>query len=193
VRRAAAQAHQRVADADYAVQQLTSLRGHVLDQLGSLREHLSQVDALAASGPALLDPPAAEATRPVTAEFPADPDQRPTGLPTSYDEEPGPWDEVTVESVKAEQTVQVATPAAQPADAQPEARSDESVAESTDDKLDAIAADFDRDEPSVRDAADADTDTDTFPRVQASDDAHGEPAHPQRSGLRALADRAMGR
>ena len=60
-----------------------------------------QVDKLAASAPALLDPPDTEANRPVTADFPADPAQRPTGLPASYDSEPGPWDDVTVESVRA--------------------------------------------------------------------------------------------
>ena len=102
IRRAAAESHQRVAEADQAVQELTSLRSHVLDQLASLRDHLGQVDKLAASAPALLDPPDTEARRPVTADFPVDPQDRPTGLPESYDKDPGPWDEVSVESVRAE-------------------------------------------------------------------------------------------
>jgi cell division septum initiation protein DivIVA len=102
IRRAAAESHQRVADADQAVQALTALRSQVLDQLASLRDHLAKVDALAASAPALLDPPDTESNRPVTAEFPVDPGQRPTGLPANYNSEPGPWDQVTVESVRAE-------------------------------------------------------------------------------------------
>jgi hypothetical protein len=65
-----------------------------------------------------------------------------------------------------------------------------SVAESTDDKLTAIAADFDRDEPVRRELADSDTDT--FARVASSEDESGVPAQ-HRTGLRALADRAMGR
>ncbi len=193
VRRAAAQAHQRVAEADHAVGELTNLRGHVLDQLASLREHLSQVDKLAASGPALLDPPAAEAGRPVTADFPADPDERPTGLPSGYDEEPGPWDEVTVESLRAEQPkVTAGSPSADPAQSEGGSNAG-SVAESTDDKLNAIAADFDRDEPIDRTIADGDTDT--FPRLERADadSDDDQNAQPQRSGLRAFADRAMGR
>ncbi len=101
IRRAAAESHQRVADADQAVQELTALRSQVLDQLASLRDHLAKVDTLAASAPALLDPPDTEANRPVTADFPVDPGQRPTDLPASYNSEPGPWDDVTVESVRA--------------------------------------------------------------------------------------------
>src|SRR6478672_5725207 len=96
-----ADAQQRIAEADQAVQELTSLRSHVLDQLASLRDHLGQVDKLAASAPALLDPPDTEARRPVTADFPVDPQQRPTDLPADYNSEPGPWDEVTLESVRA--------------------------------------------------------------------------------------------
>ena len=84
VRRAAAESHQRVTDADEAVQELTSLRGHVLDQLASLRDHLGQVDKLAASAPSLLDPPDTEKGRPVSADFPVDPQQRPTDLPAGY-------------------------------------------------------------------------------------------------------------
>ncbi|MET0865067.1 MAG: hypothetical protein ABWZ98_12095 [Nakamurella sp.] len=102
IRRAAAESHQRVAESDQAVQDLTALRGQVLDQLASLRDHLSQVDKLAASAPALLDPPEAESKRPVTDDFPADPARRPTDLPAGYNSEPGPWDDVTVESVRAE-------------------------------------------------------------------------------------------
>ena len=102
IRRAAAESHQRVAESDQAVQELTALRSQVLDQLASLRDHLGQVDKLAASAPALLDPPEAESGRPVTDDFPADPAQRPTDLPAEYNSEPGPWDDVTVESVRAE-------------------------------------------------------------------------------------------
>ena len=102
IRRAAAESHQRVAESDQAVQELTTLRSQVLDQLASLRDHLAQVDKLAASAPALLDPPEAESQRPVTKNFPADPAARPTDLPAEYNSEPGPWDDVTVESVRAE-------------------------------------------------------------------------------------------
>jgi cell division septum initiation protein DivIVA len=102
IRRAAAQSHQRVAESDRAVQELSGLRSQVLDQLASLRDHLGQVDKLAASAPALLDPPEAEAQRPVTDDFPADPAGRPTELPPEYNSEPGPWDDVTVESVRAD-------------------------------------------------------------------------------------------
>ena len=102
IRRAAAESHQRVAEADQAVRELTGLRSNVLDQLASLRDHLGQVDKLAASAPALLDPPDGEPNRPVTADFPVEPQERPTGLPAAYDSEPGPWDDVTVESVRAE-------------------------------------------------------------------------------------------
>jgi hypothetical protein len=173
------------------VQELTSLREHVLDQLASLREHLGQVDRLAASGPALLDPPATEASRPVTADFPADPDARPTGLPKGFDQESGPWDDVTVESLRAEQPEVDADPpvvgsggAASGDDA-----AGTPIAESTDDKLNAIAADFDRDAPVDREFSDSDTDT--FARVEPADES-GVPLQ-QRTGLRAFADRAMGR
>lgn len=193
VRRAAAQAHARVSDADNAVQELTTLRGHVLGQLASLREHLGQIDKLAASGPALLDPPAAEAGRPVTGDFPADPDARPTGLPKGFDEEPGPWDDVTVESLRAEQPgVVVDAPASEAGAVEPhDDGQPESEAESTDDKLNAIAANFDRGEPSPG-YADTDTDTDTFARVADAEDRPAVPAQ-QRTGLKAFADRAMGR
>ena len=94
VRRAAAESHQRVADADQAIQALTELRTRLLEQLDSLRSHLGQVDQLAASAPKLLDPPKSEAGRAVTDDFPVDPAGRPTDLPESYDAgEAGPWDE----------------------------------------------------------------------------------------------------
>src|SRR4029079_15427570 len=96
---------QRGAGADRAVQELTALRTQVLDQLASLRDHLAQVDALAASAPALLDPPETESDRPVPAAVPVAPAQRPTHLPTSYNREPGPWDDVTIESLRAEQVL----------------------------------------------------------------------------------------
>jgi len=63
------------------------------------------------------------------------------------------------------------------------------IAESTDDKLNAIAADFDRDAPVDREFSDSDTDT--FARVEPADES-GVPLQ-QRTGLRAFADRAMGR
>jgi cell division septum initiation protein DivIVA len=94
IRQAAAESHQRVAEADQAVNALTDLRTRLLEQLDSLRSHLGQVDQLAASAPKLLDPPTAEAGRAVTDDFPDDPAGRPTDLPESYDSgEPGPWDE----------------------------------------------------------------------------------------------------
>ena len=174
------------------MQELTALRGHVLDQLAALREHLGQVDKLAASAPTLLDPPASEASRPVTADFPADPDARPTGLPKGFDQEPGPWDDVTVESLRAEQpTVAVSLPSAPDAETKPDdVAAETSVAETTDDKLNAIAAGFEREEPIGREFSDSDTDT--FARVEPTDGESGVPTQ-QRSGFRALADKAMGR
>jgi hypothetical protein len=118
IRRAAAESHQRVAESDQAVQELTALRSQVLDQLASLRDHLGQVDKLASSAPALLDPPEAESRRPVTDDFPADPAQRPTDLPAEYNSEPGPWDDVTVESVRAERGTDQAKTQGPPSDAE---------------------------------------------------------------------------
>jgi cell division septum initiation protein DivIVA len=179
IRRAAAESHQRVAEADRAVQELTSLRSHVLDQLASLRDHLGQVDKLAASAPALLDPPDTEARRPVTADFPVDPQDRPTGLPESYDKDPGPWDEVSVESVRAELSDQSS------------GSQDEGPPS---DAIDALAKDFASEEPLPESA---EFDTDTFPKVEA-EPAPAEPntspsvPNQQRSGIRAFAERAMG-
>jgi len=219
IRRAAAESHQRVADADRAVQELTTLRSQVLDQLASLRDHLAKVDTLAASAPALLDPPDTEANRPVTDDFPVDPGQRPTGLPASYNSEPGPWDDVTFESVRAERAREQGVSNGRTTTA----RRDD------DDDLEALTADlsFDKSDvpsltaqaqsaqsaqsesanPSIS-AAMAESDTDTFARITDLDDG-GEPAARQttpapittaalpmpaqhRTGLRAFADRAMG-
>ena len=71
-----------MAEADEAVQALTALRSDLLDQLASLREHLGQVDKLAASAPyRCWTRPPSEATRPVTDDFPVDPEDRPTDRP----------------------------------------------------------------------------------------------------------------
>ena len=64
------------------------------------------------------------------------------------------------------------------------------MAETTDDKLNAIAAGFEREEPIGREFSDSDTDT--FARVEPTDGESGVPTQ-QRSGFRALADKAMGR
>ncbi len=192
VRRAAAESHQRVAEADSAFQQLSSLRGSVLDQLASLRDHLQQVDQLAATAPTLLDPPDGESGRPVAGDFPVDPAERPTDLPKGYGKSRGPWDDVTVESLRAghrdaqqqgpgqgdiDQGVATGSPAGQETDAGTE-----------DPALQALAEHFDSgsDVP----AEVAESDTDTFPRVEGAEDAP-VPAQ-QRKGMRAFAERAIG-
>ena len=123
----------------------------------------------------------------MTADFPVDPRTGPTGLPESYDSEPGPWDEVTVESVRAE-------------------LSDQSCAAASDASAPGPA---DRDRPTTGRAirrplrpeplpeSRAESDTDTFPKVEAepapADAEHvPERAEPQRRGIRAFAERAMG-
>ena len=214
IRRAAAESHQRVADADQAVQELTALRTQVLDQLASLRDHLAKVDTLAASAPALLDPPDTEANRPVTADFPVDPQQRPTDLPADYNSEPGPWDEVTIESVRA------AHPTTDQRGREQGGSNGRNTNARTDDDIEALTADlsFDKaDVPSVSaqsksspsiSAAMAESDTDTFARITDHDDERdlssstppntsrdtaATPVSQQhRTGLRAFADRAMG-
>ena len=186
IRRAAAESHQRVADADQAVQELTSLRSHVLDQLASLRDHLGQVDKLAASAPTLLDPPEAEKGRPVTADFPVDPQQRPTDLPVGYNSEPGPWDDVTVESVRAERAQ--------------EQRDSGSDSRPSSDAIDALATDFSSRErgASVVSTDSDEFETDTFPRISDdNDDSNGltggsSVPEQQRTGFRAFAERAIG-
>jgi hypothetical protein len=231
IRRAAAESHQRVAESDQAVQALTTLRGQVLDQLASLRDHLGQVDKLAASAPALLDPPEIESRRPVTDDFPADPAGRPTDLPPEYNNEPGPWDDVTVESVRADLG---GRPSAETQAGAPEQSANDNsgtVTNSSDpsstngsEALEALAADFNADEelstipaaPGQEISADgAESQTDVFARIEEPIDElptgergssasnwQGEngqgggssPAGPaqQRTGLRALAERAMG-
>lgn len=188
IRRAAGESHQRVADADQAVQELTSLRSHVLDQLASLRDHLGQVDKLAASAPTLLDPPESESERPVTADFPVDPQERPTDLPAGYNSEPGPWDDVTVETVREQraQEQQASVPANR-------------SAKGDNDATDALAADFSSRERGAN-VVSTDSDefeTDTFPRVTdeaGSDELSSGSSVPeqQRSGFRAFAERAIG-
>ena len=210
IRRAAAESHQRVADADQAVQELTALRTQVLDQLASLRDHLAKVDTLAASAPALLDPPDTESNRPVTADFPVDPEQRPTDLPAGYNTEPGPWDDVTVESVRADaRDIRAARPRAgrqqrpehqrphgrrrpRGAGRRPQLRQGRRAVD--------VALELD---------AMAESDTDTFARITDRDDEGDLPSAPpttpsplttpvspvsqqHRTGLRAFADRAMG-
>ena len=184
IRRAAAESHQRVSDADDAVRELTTLRSNVLDQLASLRDHLGQVDKLAASAPTLLDPPTAEATRPVTADFPAEPSQRPTELPATYNTEPGPWDEVTVESVRAERSAEQQQPS-DPTTSSNDLQDNGSDTDST------------RSNPTFQLESDvAESKTDSFPRVvDTDDDDDSDPSTAvphQRNGLRALAERAMG-
>ncbi|MET3805095.1 cell division septum initiation protein DivIVA [Nakamurella sp. UYEF19] len=78
VNRASAESHQRVADADEAVQTLQTLRNQLADQLNSLGGHLDHIRELAGSAPAIITPPETEAGRPVSADFPADPTARPT-------------------------------------------------------------------------------------------------------------------
>ena len=197
VRRAAAESHQRVAEADAAVGELTALRGHVLDQLASLRDHLEQVDKLAATAPTLLDPPSSESSRPVTSDYPVDPEQRPTGLPESYNKAPGPWDEVTVESVRADLGQQ------SDQGRQSGGRNGaDTTDESNDPAMQALSEQFDGSSDVPRDVSESDTDT--FPRVT---DSSGSPAAgsgpagsqaeatvpaQQRKGMRAFAERAIG-
>lgn len=194
VRRAAAESHHRVTDADEAVQELTSLRSHVLDQLASLRDHLGQVDKLAASAPSLLDPPDSENGRPVSADFPIAPQERPTGLPAGYDSEPGPWDKVTVESVRAER-------AQEQQQTSGGAGGESTPVDSSSDAIDALAADFSSRERSAR-VVSPDSDefeTDTFARVVepapvdagALGEGSAVPGQ-QRGGFRAFAERAIG-
>jgi cell division septum initiation protein DivIVA len=226
IRRAAAESHQRVAESDQAVQQLTALRSQVLDQLASLRDHLGQVDKLAASAPALLDPPETESGRPVTDDFPADPARRPTDLPAEYNSEPGPWDDVTVESVRAELGVEQPNSQAQPDQPTPRETNGSTANGSTasNEALEALAADFNADEEldtippaPVQELSTegSESQTDVFARIeepiderpndsrhQPGDDGQGSngqgggssPAVPSqhRTGLRALAERAMG-
>ncbi len=78
VNRAAVESHQRVADADQAVLALQVLRDQVTGQLASLAGHLDHIRELAGSAPALIAPPADEQGRPVVAQFPVDPADRPT-------------------------------------------------------------------------------------------------------------------
>jgi hypothetical protein len=191
VRRAAAESHQRVAEADAAVGELTALRGHVLDQLASLRDHLAQVDKLAATAPTLLDPSSSEASRPVTSDFPVDPAGRPTGLPDSYDKAPGPWDEVTVETVRAD----LGQP--QPDQhRQPLQRSGNDATEgSNDPAMQALSDQFASSSDVPRDVSESDTDT--FPRVTDSAESQNSQADTtvpaqQRKGMRAFAERAIG-
>lgn len=182
IRRAAAVSHQRVADADAAVQELTGLRGRVLDQLASLRDHLGQIDQLAGSAPALLDPPENEAGRPVTGDFPADPQARPTDVPASYNNEPGPWDDVTVESVRTELRGEPASSAPQPdSQSTPESPTDaQRQSKSGGDQTLQFGDET------------AESQTDTFPRIVDTDPDNSASLPPQRGGLRAFADRAMG-
>ncbi len=185
IRRAAAESHQRVADADQAVNALTDLRTRLLEQLDSLRSHLGQVDQLAASAPALLDPPKSESGRAVTGDFPADPADRHTGLPESYDSgEPGPWDdEVSVESYRsgarwsAEQNPAPSTQAAQ----------DESAG-------DTVSAE-EPDEPDEIAVSSAETDTiPTIDEEHLASVAQELPSQsPQHGGFRAFSERARTR
>jgi len=186
IRRAAAESHQRVADADQAVQELTALRATVLDQLDSLREHLGQVDKLAASAPALLDPPQSEAGRPVTGDFPVHPQDRPTGLPSTYDSEQGPWDGVTIESLRAQ-------------DADEQDGRARATAEG--DTRDPLTTDVGPESATAAASDPSESATDTFARITDSDDQSptaGSPVVPSqqqphpRNGLRAFAERAMG-
>jgi len=78
VNRAAAESHQRVTDADNAVDILQVLRGQLLDQLQSLASHLDHIRNLAGEAPGLISPSDSEQDRPVAAEFPANPFDRPT-------------------------------------------------------------------------------------------------------------------
>jgi hypothetical protein len=126
----------------------------------------------------------------VTADFPVDPEQRPTGLPEGYDSgEPGPWDQVTVESIRQERGQINPEPQ--------DGRGSEATSQnSADNGIDALAQDFSAREPSLVPLDSDEFETDTFPRVQ--DDEPRElsttPSVPgqQRGGLRAFADRAMG-
>jgi hypothetical protein len=191
-----------VAEADAAVGELTSLRGNVLDQLASLRDHLAQVDKLAATAPTLLDPPSSESSRPVTSDFPVDPDQRPTGLPESYDTAPGPWDEVTVESVRADLGQQSGE-----GQESGHRNGTGSGPDSKDPAMQALSEQFDGSSDVPRDVSESDTDT--FARVTdstgpqatgqqgAGSQAGATPADAtvpaqQRKGMRAFAERAIG-
>ncbi len=90
VARAAAESHQRVAEADAAVGALTDLRSQLLGQLGMLGAHLDQVRTLVAQAAPIVVPPEQEADRPVTAHFPPDPAGRPTP-PPGFEPEPPQW------------------------------------------------------------------------------------------------------
>lgn len=192
VRRAAAQSHQRVTEADAAFTQLTALRGHVLEQLASLRNHLAQVDQLAATAPTLLDPPTNEASRPETAQFPVNPDERPTGLPDSYNSAPGPWDEVTVESVRADLGQQQSDQGRPPAN-----RAVNHSSGGDGSNRDALQASDQFDGESDMPVEVAESETDTFPRITdapGQQESGGDNAVPaqQRKGMRAFAERAIG-
>lgn len=125
IRRAAAESHQRVAEADQAIDQLSDLRGRILGQLTDLRGHLGRIDELVGTAPAIIEPPAQEQGRPVTADFPQDPAARPTGLPEDFDSADGsaPWNQVTVDGLRAEDgdqpqtTAPAATGSGRPAEA----------------------------------------------------------------------------
>jgi cell division septum initiation protein DivIVA len=90
IARAAAESHQRVADADAAVGSLTDLRSELLGQLGVLGAHLDQVRTMVAQGGPMLAPPEQEAGRARTEQFPEDPAARQTD-PPGFDPEPPAW------------------------------------------------------------------------------------------------------
>lgn len=92
VARSAAESHQRVAEADAAVNSLTDLRSQLLGQLGLLGAHLDQVRTLVAQAAPIVVPPEQEADRPVAAHFPPDPADRPTP-PPGFDPEAPQWTE----------------------------------------------------------------------------------------------------
>ena len=118
----------------------------------------------------------------MTADFPVDPQRAADRICRQrYDKEPGPWDEVSVESVRAELTDQHAGRAGR--------------GPARDDAIDALAKRF-RVRRS-RSRRSAEFDTDTFPKVEA-EPAATEQSTPstvpnqQRGGIRAFAERAMG-
>ena len=104
VRRATAESAQRVHEADEAVIALTDLRSTLLQQMQELRQHLGMIDGHVGTAPTLLDPPPAEAGRPVTEHFPIDPDERPTGRGADFEEGPLPFSDELAAAASAEQT-----------------------------------------------------------------------------------------
>ncbi len=120
----------------------------------------------------------------MAADFPVDPADRPTDLPKGYGKRRGPWDDVTVESRRAE-----------PRGGEPSTADDTSAGQDAggagdDPALQALAEHFDSGSDVPADVSESDTDT--FPRVDESAGEDAAVPTQQRKGMRAFAERAMG-